>query len=407
MFRELLKIALSQIAAGKGRSFLTILGIKIGIMTVILITTVLESYSFSITQDLSDLGTNVFQLQRYENGGFNRREREYRPPIAYESRFVIYEQCPSVRLVGAEYWSFGKEIRYKDSHTNPNVQLVGTTPEFTPNNAFTIGAGRDLTEDDLNSGRNVIVLGDDIVKKIFPKNISPVGQMVKMDGHPFRVIGLFQKKKEMTFGGTKNNLMAIPITTYAKLYGSANRTANVTIQANSTEEFDAAIEEVIGAIRAHRKVEPGKENNFYIYSNETVVGQFNETATMIKLIALVIGLISLLVGAIGVMNIMLVSVTERTKEIGIRKALGATKLSILAQFLFEAVILAVIGAILGILLGIFLGSLFTAQLNMSVVIPYTYLVMAVVVTSLIGIVAGIYPAWMASRQDPIDALRYE
>jgi putative ABC transport system permease protein len=191
------------------------------------------------------------------------------------------------------------------------------------------------------------------------------------------------------------------------MYGEANRSANITIQAVSAADFKEAIEEVIAAARRYRKVPPKEKNNFYIYSNETVVQNFAEIADIIKLVAFVIGLISLVVGAIGVMNIMLVSVTERTKEIGIRKALGARRSNILFQFLNEAVILSVIGAILGIIFGVGLGVIFSILLSLPVVIPFFYLVLGVVGTSLIGIIAGLYPAWKASRLNPIDALRYE
>lgn len=408
MFKELLAIALKQISSGKGRSFLTVLGILIGIMTIILITTVLESYSKSITEDISDLGSNTFQLQRDDNnGGFNRRKREYRPPINRHVRDFIYEHCPSVKIVGAEYWDYGKVIQFRDKKTNPSVQVMGGTPEFAPNNSFNIADGRNLTPDDISSARNVVILAFDVVDKIFPTNLNPIGQMVKVDGFPFKVIGLFNKKKEVTFGGTKNNLVGIPITTFARMYGEANRSTNVTIQAKSTESFDAAMDEVIGAVRQYRRVPPGKENNFYIYSNDTFIRQFSETADVIKLIAFIIGLIALIVGAIGVMNIMLVSVTERTREIGVRKALGARRSTILWQFLFEAVVLSVIGAVLGIILGVGIGSYFAVALGLPVVVPMKYLLLGVVGTSAIGIIAGLYPAWKASRQDPIDALRYE
>ena len=377
-------------------------------MTIILITTVLESYSKSISDDISDLGANTFQLQRNDNqGGFNRRNREYRPPVKRQIREFIYENCPSVKLVGAEYWDFGAVIQFRDEKTNPNVQLMGGTPEFAPNNSFNIAQGRNLTEDDVSSARKVVVLATDIVEKIFPQNLDPIGQTVKIDGHPFLVIGLFHQKKSVTFGGSKNNLVGIPITTYAKIKGETNRSTNVTIQAVSSALFDEAMEEVIGAARQYRQVPPDKPNNFYIFSNDTNIARFEEVADVIKLIAFVIGLIALIVGAIGVMNVMLVSVTERTREIGVRKALGARKSNILWQFLLEAVVLSVIGAFFGILLGVGFGSYFSVLLGLPIVIPMNYLILGVVGTSVIGIVAGLYPAWKASRLDPIEALRYE
>jgi len=231
MIRELISLALNQISAAKGRSFLTILGILIGIMTIILITTVLESYSASINEGISDLGVNTFQLQRNENTRGPRRERKYRPPVNRYIREYIYENCPSVKLVGSEYWGNSKVLQFMSEKTNPNIQVCGGTSEFTPNNAFELYAGRDINEDDVRSARNVIILGWDIVEKIFPANLDPIGQMVKFDGHRFKVIGIFQKKKS-AFGGSKNNLVIIPIGTFAKLYGEYNRSTNVTVQAN-------------------------------------------------------------------------------------------------------------------------------------------------------------------------------
>ena len=245
----------------------------------------------------------------------------------------------------------------------------------------------------------------DVVDKLF-RYSDPIGRKVILDGHEFEVIGVFERKGE-GFGQSNDNLALIPISTMQIIYGKNNRSLNIAIQAYDKETYDATMENVISVLRVIRKVKPGQENNFEIFSNESLIGEVNKFTQYFKYGAGFISFISLLAAGIGIMNIMLVSVTERTREIGVRKAIGAKSKAILMQFLIEAIILCQIGGFIGIALGIITGNLLGMYLNSPVVIPYDWVVIGFVVCSTVGIVFGVYPAFKASKLNPIDALRYE
>ncbi|GAB4339353.1 MAG: ABC transporter permease [Calditrichia bacterium] len=403
---EILKTALQQLKANRMRSALTTLGIVIGIGTVILIVSVLEGYRASIERELNVLGSNTFQVEKYGpriQVGFKRLKP--RKDLTVEMADAVREQCPSVKYVGAEVWEFGETIVYEGKRTNPNVFLCGGTPEFTYNNGYNIAEGRFITENDLRSHSKVIVLGMDIVDKLFPYR-SPLGEVVRLQGQKFKVIGVFEAQGTSTFGESRDNRVLIPITVFQDIYGK-NRSVNITVMAKSPELFDAARDEVIGVLRKIRKVPPGEENDFDIFYNQTLVDSFNSVARYIQLGGVLIGLVSLVVGGIGVMNIMLVSVTERTREIGIRKAVGAKNRNILTQFLFEAITLCILGGILGFLLGVGFAALFSVMGNLPMSLPVWAVVSSLVVTTIIGVFAGIYPAYKAANLNVVDALRYE
>jgi len=404
---ELVKSALSQLIANRLRSILTTLGIVIGIGTVILIVSILEGFRSSIEENLKVLGANTFQVQRYNNriqvGGPHKRK--YRKPLEKELADAIRERATSVKFVGAEVWELGQIVTYKGERTNPNIFIAGATPEFTVNNGYFIADGRFLTERDIRSHAYVAVLGMDVVDKLFPYG-DPLGKIVRIKGKKFKVIGIFEKQGSSVFGESRDNRVAIPITTWEDVFGKY-RSVNITIMAKSPELFEKAQEEVIAILRKERKVPPGAENDFDIFSNESLINSFNKTARMIQLGGIAIGIISLIVGGIGVMNIMLVSVTERTREIGIRKAVGARRSDIMKQFLLEATVLCIIGGLLGYLLGLGLAALIAALAKLPMSVPLWSVIAALVTTTIVGISSGIYPAHKAANLNVIDALRYE
>jgi len=407
-FIELLKTALSQLLANRMRSVLTTLGIVIGIGTVILIVSVLEGFRASIEEDLKGLGSNVFQAQRYDiNAGIQagHQRRKPRKILKKELAGAIRERCPSVLYVGPENWEFGQIVTYKGEKTNPNIILAGATPEFVINNGYSIFAGRFISEQDVRSHSKVAVLGMRIVDKLFFSE-DPIDKIVKISGKKFRVIGVFEEQGTRTFGDTRDNDVAIPLTTWEDIFGR-HESVNLTIMAKSSEVFYKAQEEVIGVLRKERKVPPGDENDFAIFSNETLIDSFNNTAVKIQLGGIALGIISLLVGGIGVMNIMLVSVTERTREIGIRKATGARKIDILKQFLFEAITLCILGGLVGFGVGVGLAGLIALLVKFPMAIPVWSVIAALITTIVIGIFSGMYPAYKAANQNVIDALRYE
>jgi len=408
MLSDNLKIAVDQLRSGKLRSFLTVLGITIGIATVIAIVAVLEGYFSSISADLNVLGANTFQVQKWDQfSGIHvgRGDSEYRKNIEPYLSEVIRDECDLVENAGSEIWQFGQMVQYRDKHTNPNIQVAGGEPEFFPNNGYFIGQGRALTRQDVQNNTRNVVLGMDAVEKLFPFD-DPLGQVVKINGIKFKVVGVIEELGQRTFGGSQDNIVVIPLSTFEGLYGR-ERSANITVSVKDVTRFEDAKDQVIGVLRRERKVPPGADNDFAIFSNDTLVDSFRSVADQIQLVGALLGMVSLLVGSIGVMNIMLVTVTERTREIGIRKAVGARKSTILIQFLNESIILSLVGGTLGMLIGFSLAFFANIALEIPFVVPVWIVIAAVLVTSLVGLAAGLYPASKAAKLDPINALRFE
>jgi len=405
---ENLAVAWTQLKGSKLRSLLTTLGISIGIATVIFIVSILEGYRQDITAELNLLGANVFQVEKYDrNAGIHmdHERREVRKDLKREYAEAIRERCDAVKFVGAEIWYYNIAFHYQDKKTNPNFYLAGGEPEYFENNAEPIGQGRAILRSDVESNARVAVLGQDIVNQLFPFE-DPLGKIVRISGTKFKVVGTIERMGTSTFGQSKDNKAVIPITTYEDVFGG-ERSVYLTVQAIDVQHMEEAKEQVTGVLRQIRKIQPGKNNDFEIWSNDSLVDSFNKTATMIQLGGVVIGMISLLVGSIGVMNIMLVTVTERTREIGVRKAVGAKRRIILLQFLSESIFLSLIGGFIGIMLGFFLALLVSSIFDIPFAIPIWAVVSAFGVTTVVGLFAGIYPAAKASKLDPIVALRYE
>jgi putative ABC transport system permease protein len=315
-----------------------------------------------------------------------------------------------VDLVGSELWDFGMVVEYNGEATNPNVTLCGGTPEYPPNNTHYVGLGRNISQMDVKAARRVAVIGFAIAQKLFPF-VDPIGRQLRVDGRKYQVVGVFDEKKS-AFGSNYDNYVLIPITSYLKTYGMVapngfSRSVNVTIRAKTPELIQDAIEETRQVLRRERGVKPHEEDNFEFFNSESLITEFNEMTVGVKIAAFVIGIIALVVAGIGIMNIMLVSVTERTKEIGIRKSLGAKPRNILFQFLLEAVVLCNIGGIGGVLAGFGLGNVVTFFAPFDVTVPLEWAFIGLMFCSAVGIGFGLLPAIRASRLNPIDALRYE
>jgi len=405
---EIIKIAFTSLRTNKLRSVLTILGIIVGIFSIIAISTVIEMLQKSIQEGVSMLGQNTFQIQKFpvfNNGPNDRALLRNRPDITLEEYYRLKEKLTEAKSVGAEQWNFGKLLKYKNRETNPNIQVAGTTPEALPNNKWTVDEGRAFNERDVQRYENVVILGADAAKVLFP-NFSAVDNIITLDGHKLKVIGVLESQGS-AFGQSQDNFAVVPITTYQNFYGKHTRSINITVMGHDNQSYKDLIELAVGNLRTIRKVPPGQPDNFEIFSNESMLTQINDITSGVRIGSIVIAAIALLAAGIGIMNIMLVSVTERTKEIGIRKAIGAKKRNILIQFLSESITLSLIGGVAGIILGVIAGNIAGSFLKASAVIPVDWVFIGVMLCVLIGVSFGTYPAYKAANLDPIDALRFE
>jgi putative ABC transport system permease protein len=398
--------SLQSIRTNKLRTSLTILGIVVGIFSIIVIMTVITMLQISIEEGLSQLNKNTFQIQKNDPTiGSGPRFRAQRPDITIEDMYRLKEMLKDAKYVAAEQWQFGKVIKYRNRETNPNIQIAGITVEAMKTNNWNIEKGRELRDFDVQYSADVCILGKDVVEKLFP-NINPIGQYVRVDKKNLLVIGLLEKQPSL-FGQSRDNVVILPITTWQNMFGKYGRTVNITVMSYGKEDYNDLIDAAIGHMRTIRKLKPSESNNFYIYSNESLIGQVNDITEPIKIGSIAVSLIALIAAGVGIMNIMLVSVTERTREIGIRKSLGARKNWILLQFLFEAVILCLIGGIVGIILGVGIGNIAGSYLNAQTAIPFDWVVIGILLCIIVGVAFGTYPAYKAANLDPIEALRYE
>ncbi len=404
---EVFSVAAQSIANNKLRTSLTILGVVVGIFSIIVIMTIVTMLQNSIEDGFSMLNKNTFQIQKYEamrmHGG--RRGADTRKDLTLEEFYRLEKMLTQAKYIGGEQWQFGKVIKFKSEETNPNIQIAGVTTGAVQTNNWKVAFGRDFRESDIQYSNDVCILGNDVKDKLFP-NINPIGQTIRAGGKPLLVIGVFEAQPSM-FGQSNDNFVTIPISTFRSQYGKTGRSVNITVMAPSKAAYESTIDAAIGYMRKIRKVEPGQENDFAIFSNESMISQVNDTTEGVRIGALVVSIFALIAAGVGIMNIMLVSVTERTREIGIRKALGAKKVNILSQFLVEAIILCVIGGLIGILIGVGIGNLAGGALNAKAAIPYGWVAIGMSLCIVVGIGFGTYPAYKAANLDPIEALRYE
>lgn len=406
---EVFAIGLNSLRANKLRAALTILGVVVGIFSIIVIMTIITMLQKSIETGFSSLNKNTFQIQKWEAmqmGGPNRRFRDRnRKDITVEDFYRFEGMLKTAMYIGAEQWQYGKVVKYGNKETNPNIQVAGMTTGAIKTNKINVDAGREFIEADVQYSQNVCLLGNDIVEKLFA-GINPIGQIVLVDEMPLKVVGTIEKQPAM-FGQSNDNYIVMPISTFQTMYGRRSRSVNITVMTYSKEDYNSTIESAIGYMRTIRKVPPGEDNDFSIFSNESIMSQVNDITSGVRIGALAVSVIALLAAGVGIMNIMLVSVTERTKEIGIRKAIGAKKRDILLQFLFEAVLLCLIGGLVGIFLGVMLGNVAGAAMKAQAAIPYNWILIGLGVCVFVGVLFGTYPAYKAANLDPIEALRYE
>jgi putative ABC transport system permease protein len=411
---EIPRMAITAITTHKLRSSLTLVGIIAGVASIIGVMTGISVIQNTIEAELSVLGSTVFQVQKWAAAGPISEEEQRkimkRRPTTVEHANAIRNNVSTVTLVGPELWDFGHIVKYRDKATNDNITICGGTPEYAPNNTHYVEFGRNLGYDDVKLSKRTIVLGHAVVQELFPWT-DPLQKIVRLDGRKFTVVGVFEEKKS-AMGGHFDNYALLPITTFKQIYGDRtnfgrDRSVNITVRAESPEVVQDAIAETRAVMRRERGLKPSDEDDFTIFTNDSMIKTFNETTAGIKVGAFVIGIVALIVAGIGIMNIMLVSVTERTREIGIRKSLGARRRNILGQFLLEAIILCNIGGLLGVLVGFGLGNIVTFFTDFAISVPINWAVIGLVFCTAVGLIFGYWPAHKAASLNPIDSLRYE
>lgn len=411
---EAFKMAITAIMSHKSRSFLTLIGIIAGVASIIAVMTGISVIQTTIEKEMSVLGTRMFQVQKQAAAGpISQEEMQKimkRRPTTVEHANAIRNKVKTVDLVGAELWSFGHVAKYRDITTNQNLTICGGTPEYPENNTHYVEIGLNLTHEDVKIGRSVAVLGHAVAEKLFPWT-DPLQKIIKIDGRKYRVIGVMEEKKS-AFGGAYDNYALIPITKFERIYGmrddqGRDRSVNITVRAKSPDLLQEAISETRAVMRMERGLKPHEEDDFTIFTSNSLIKTFNETTAGIKVGAFVIGIVALIVAGIGIMNIMFVSVMERTREIGIRKSLGAKRKHILMQFLLEAVILSNIGGVFGVAVGFGLGNIVSMLTDFAADVPLQWAIVGVVFCTGVGITFGFFPALRASKLDPIIALGYK
>jgi putative ABC transport system permease protein len=406
--RESLYMALNAIAAHKLRSVLTLLGVVVGVFSIIGVMTAVRVMQTNIEKDFSQMGANTFAVQKWPGvyfGGRDGFEKFWRRKnITLQVARQLQEKATLAQNIAIEDRFWAGEVVSRYGKTPPNVRLLGGTPGSFPTKNLTVAEGRPLSETDVEGTHDVCVLGDKLAKTLFPHG-SALGERVKFNGINYTVIGILEAKGASV--GNQDNFAIIPITTGLNRYGRFWRSLSILVQAQSQAAYEDTVEQVRGILRTIRKVRPGDDDDFEIFSNDSMITQFRDFTFKVRIGVALVSSIALLAAGVGIMNIMLVSVTERTKEIGIRRAIGAKKRNILTQFVMEAVVLCEVGGLIGVALGIAAGNIAAYFLKVPPIIPIDWTILGLLLCSIVGIVFGTYPAVKAANLDPIESLRYE
>ncbi len=403
---EAFRMAIQALRAHKLRSSLTLLGMVIGVFAIIVSVTAVAVIDVYFKESLQFLGSSTFTISRtpvIQTGRLDKSIRN-RPAISYEQLQRLDEKMQiSTTISPMENFHMGI-VRNGQIETEPNIFLMGTDENMLGNFSYELDTGRFLTSEDVLYARPIAVLGTDVSEALFP-NSNPIGKQIRMDGRRYEVIGVL-KSKGSVFGFSQDNRVYTPITRAFTLYGNDRRDISISVRVSNPQLVPAAIEEATGRMRVIRKVRPGEANNFEISTNDSMQSIFDAFTATLTMGGAGIGLIALLAAGIGIMNIMLVSVTERTREIGIRKSVGARKKDIMRQFLLEAFFLCQIGGFVGILLGALVGNGVALYFDITAAFPMNWAIGSVVMVTGIALVFGGYPAYKAARLRPIESIRY-
>lgn len=410
LFRENIRIALNSIRTQLLRTILTVLIIAIGITALVGILSAVSALENTISSDFSSMGANTFNLQRYE---FNTQRESgkdvqkinpiisYRDVKNFEDKYVFPFTQVSVSFVGTQ----SAEVKYENKKTDPEVMVLGVNQNYIQNSGLEVSEGREFNFFDIDNSSTLCVIGSDLAKSIL-NDVNPIGQTISVRGAKFKVIGVL-KAKGSSFGNNQDLRMLIPIQKARTLFTSPNINYSLSVKTNNKDMLEGAQDDAILTFRNIRGLNPIEDNNFGIERSDDLINRIGSITGYLYVAAWVISMITILGSSIALMNILFVSVTERTREIGVRKALGAKKKTIATQFFMEAIIIGQLGGILGIILGVLIGYGVSAAADFQFSTPWLAMFSAFTIAFVVAVVAGLLPAVKAAKLDPVESLRYE
>jgi putative ABC transport system permease protein len=408
--RESAAMAVSTVRANKLRSSLTILGVAIGVVTLTFMVSIIQGLNKAFAEQIESLGSNTIFVSKFDPS-FGRPpndEELHRKEITVEDAEAIRaEAANAVESVAPIHRKIAADLRYADKETDTPI-LFGVTPEYEFTISQYVERGRFVVDADMTGRENVAILAQDVVRSLFPFE-DPLGKEIKIDGRPFRVVGVMETLGNF-FGQSRDNSVFIPLTTFDKYWRDIEPPLVVffiIIRPHTRADVQPAMDEITDTLRRRRQVPAGAKNNFGVSSQDSLLDFYNQLTGATWLVLTAISFVALMIGGIGVMNIMLVSVTERTREIGVRKAVGATRANILWQFLIEAVVLTALGGVAGLCVGEAASLLMNKYSPLPAFVPLWAILVGIGISASVGILFGLWPAWKAARLDPIEALRYE
>ncbi|MEC4005460.1 ABC transporter permease [Flavobacterium sp. SUN052] len=411
VFRENIKIAMGSIKAQLLRTILTIVIIAIGITALVGILTVVSAIDNTLNSKFASMGSNTFSINQYEfktrNQGGGEIEK-INPIISYPEAREYKEKYdyPFTHTSLSFTATSAAEVKFENEKTDPEIAVLGIDEYFTANNGLEVTQGRNFTSFDISNNAYMCILGSDFVTKGLLKDVNPIDKIISIRGAKFKVIGVL-KEKGSTFGNSQDLRVLIPIQVARSLFSAPSINYTISTMVDKKEFLEPAVDNAMVTMRKIRKLNPVEETNFGVSRSDDLVNRIAEMTGFLSVSAWIIGIITILGSSIALMNIMIVSVTDRTREIGVRKSLGAKKGTIAWQFFMETLIIAQLGGLLGIILGILIGYLMASLMEFGFVIPWSAIVAAVITSFIVALVSGLYPAIKASKLDPIEALRYE
>jgi putative ABC transport system permease protein len=410
LLSENLKISLKSIRSHFLRTVLTILIIAFGIMALVGILTSIDSLKYSINSNFTQMGANTFTIRNREMrvvmGNSGSKPKHYEA-ITYQDALDFKERFEFPSYVSASTFATHiATLKFKSNKTNPNIGVIGADEDYMMTSGNELSKGRNFTAQEVTSGANVVIIGSQIVSNLFKNKEIPTDQEISIGPGKYKVIGVLKEKgSSMGFSGDKNCI--VPLTNVRQYFSNPNMSYTISVLSLDPKIVDIAVGEATGIFRIIRKLRAGEDNNFEVMKSDNLANMLIENIKYVTMAATIIGIITLFGAAIGLMNIMLVSVTERTREIGIRKAMGATKKDIKNQFLVEAIVICQLGGLVGIIFGIPIGNIISFFIGGSFIIPWLWIIGGLALCFAVGVISGLYPAAKASNLDPIESLRYE